>query len=201
MDRTKTTAAALEASPPLSDDSESSMSLDALRDQLPDYAKDTRLNLGSLASESLLSEQQKWGAFLAAAHASGVAPVVKAIEAEVAGKLSAEATVAAKTAASLMAMNNVYYRAIHLIANEEYRTLRAGLRMNAMMNPGVDKTDFELWSLVVSAINGCGMCLDSHEEELRKRGMPNTHIQAGLRIAAVVHAASAVLRAEAALTS
>ncbi|NDC59498.1 MAG: alkyl hydroperoxide reductase, partial [Alphaproteobacteria bacterium] len=73
-----------------------------------------------------------------------------------------------------------------------------GLRMNVLMNPGVDKTDFELWSLAVSAINGCGMCLDSHEEELRKRGLPNTHIQAAIRIAAVVNAASAVMRAEAA---
>jgi alkyl hydroperoxide reductase subunit D len=175
------------------------MSLNALRDELPDYAKDTKLNLGSLAAETLLSEQQKWGTFLACAHALGVAKVVQAIEAEVASKLDDAAITAAKTAASLMAMNNVYYRAMHLMQNQEYRTLRAGLRMNAMMSPGVDKTDFELFSLAVSAINGCGMCLDSHEEELRKRGVPNTHIQAAIKIAAVVAAAAAVIRAETAL--
>jgi lipoyl-dependent peroxiredoxin subunit D len=175
------------------------MSLDALRDRLPDYAKDTKLNLGSLANETVLSEQQKWGCFLASAHATGVAPVVQAIEAEAITKIEPAAITAAKTAASLMAMNNIYYRALHLMQNAEYRTLRAGLRMNAMMNPGVDKTDFELWSLAVSAINGCGMCLDAHEEELRKRGMTNLQVQAALRIAAVVHAAAAVVRAEDAL--
>jgi alkyl hydroperoxide reductase subunit D len=174
------------------------MSLDHLRSLIPDYAKDQRLNLGSLASETVLSEQQKWGTFLASAHALGVGPVVAAFEAETAEKLSPEAREAARAAASVMAMNNVYYRALHLMKNEEYRTLRAGLRMNVIMNPGVDKADFELWCLAVSAINGCGMCLDNHEEELKKRGMPAAQVQAALRIAAVVAAASAVLRAEAA---
>jgi lipoyl-dependent peroxiredoxin subunit D len=177
------------------------MSLDALRDALPDYAKDIKLNLGSLASEALLTDQQKWGTFLASAYAVGVPAVVKALEAETEGKLSPEAKNAAKAAAAIMGMNNVYYRTIHLLKNEEYRTLRAGLRMNIIANPGVDKTDFELWALAVSAVNGCGMCLDSHEEELRKRGVQNTHIQAAFRIAAVVNAASAVLRAEAALAA
>lgn len=172
------------------------MSLDLLRSLIPDYAKDQRLNLGSLASETVLSEQQKWGTFLACAHAVGVAAVVVNIEAAAADKLSPEAREAAKAAASVMAMNNVYYRALHLMKNEEYRTLRTGLRMNVIMNPGVDKTDFELWCLAVSAINGCGMCLDSHEEELKKRGVSAVQVQAALRIAAVVAAASAVLRAE-----
>jgi alkyl hydroperoxide reductase subunit D len=97
-----------------------------------------------------------------------------------------------------MAMNNVYYRALHLMENTEYQTLRAGLRMNILAGHGVDKMDFELWSVAVSAINGCGMCLDSHERTLRQHGVSNVAVQAAIRIAAVVHAASAVLRAEAA---
>jgi alkyl hydroperoxide reductase subunit D len=174
------------------------MSLDALREALPEYAKDLKLNLGALANENVLSEQQKWGAFLASAYAVGVAAVLRAFDAEGEQRLTPEARTAAKTAAAVMAMNNIYYRSLHLLANEEYRSLRAGLRMNALANPGVDKADLELWSLAVSAINGCGACLDSHEDELRKRGLSATQIQAALRIAAVVHAASAVLRAEAA---
>jgi lipoyl-dependent peroxiredoxin subunit D len=177
------------------------MAFDALRDALPDYAKDIKLNLGSLANDAALNDQQKWGAFLACAHAAGVAPLVRAIEAETDAKLTVEAKNAAKAAAAIMAMNNVYYRAVHLLKNEEYKTLRAGLRMNVLANPGVDKGDFELWSLAVSAVNGCGMCLDAHEDELRKRGFTATQIQAGLRIAAVVNAASNVLRAEAALAA
>lgn len=177
------------------------MSLDALREALPDYAKDLKLNLGSLASETLLNEQQKWGVFLASAYAVGEPALVKAIEAETEGKLSPEAKTAAKAAAAIMGMNNVYYRALHLMKNHEYSTLRAGLRMNVLTNPGVPKVDFELWSLAVSAINGCGMCLDSHEVELRKHDMPATHVQAGLRIASVINAVNQVLRAEAALAA
>jgi alkyl hydroperoxide reductase subunit D len=174
------------------------MSLDALRDLIPDYAKDIRLNLGTLASETHLSDQQKWGAYLAAAHATGVPAVVKAIEAETAGRLSEPARSAAKSAAAIMAMNNVYYRALHLMKNQEYAGMRASLRMNVIGNPGVERVDFELWCVVVSAINGCGMCLDSHEVELKKHGVTALQIQTALRIAAVVNAASAVLRAEAA---
>jgi alkyl hydroperoxide reductase subunit D len=80
----------------------------------------------------------------------------------------------------------------------EYRTLPAHLRMTVIGQPGVERTDFELWSLVVSAINGCGACLDAHETELRRRGLPGVAIQAGLRIAAVVNAASRALAGEAA---
>lgn len=170
------------------------MSLDDLRETLPAYARDLSLNLSSLAGETLLTDQQKWGCFLAAAHAVGQREVVAA--ATEAG-LSPEAMDAAKAAAAVMAMNNVYYRALHLLSNPEYRTLPARLRMNVIGKPGVDKVDFELWCAAVSAINGCGACLDSHETELKKHGMPAQQIQAGIRIAAVVNAVGHVLLGEA----
>ncbi len=172
------------------------MSLDALREQIPDFAKDIRLNLGSLANETTLTDQQKWGAFLASAIAIGQPSVVASFEAEAAQRLTPEAIMAVRSAAAIMAMNNVYYRSLHLMTNPEYRTLRAGLRMNVLANPGVEKVDFELWSLAVSAINGCGMCLDSHEVELKKHNVPALNIQVALRIASVVAAASAILRAQ-----
>ena len=170
------------------------MSLDALRDQLPAYAKDLSLNLSSLASETLLTDQQKWGCFLASAYAIGQPDTLKAIEA--AAQLSDEAKTAAKAAAAIMGMNNVYYRSLHLLHNKEYETLRAGLRMNILANPGVEKVDFELWSLAVSAVNGCGLCLDSHEKVLRSHNVTNVQVQAALRIAAVVNAVSRVMAAE-----
>ncbi len=177
------------------------MSIDTLRDLVPAYAKDISLNLSSLANESVLNDQQKWGTFLASAHAVGVAPVVKAIETQAATVLLPEALSAAKSAAAIMGMNNIYYRSLHLMKNNEYTTLPARLRMNVLANPGVDKMDFELWSTAVSAINGCGACLDAHESELRKHGVPNTQIQAALRIGAVVHAASRIVASEAALAA
>ena len=178
------------------------MSLERLREKIPAYAKDLSLNLSSLAGETLLTDQQKWGAFLASAHATGDPAVIQAVEAAAAeAGLSPEAAGAAKSAAAIMGMNNVYYRALHLVSNPEYRTLPARLRMNVMANPGVDKVDFELWCTAVSAINGCGACLDSHEQELKKHGVVNTHVQAALRIGAVVNAVSRVLAAEAALAA
>jgi alkyl hydroperoxide reductase subunit D len=174
------------------------MSLDALRESLPAYAKDLSLNLSTLAGEESLSPQQKWGAFVASAYAVGSGPVIKAVDAAAreAG-LSEEAHAAAKGAAAIMGMNNVYYRSLHIMAHgEEYRTLPARLRMTIIGNPGVEKTDFELWSTAVSAINGCGMCIDAHEAELKKHGVTNVQIQAALRIAAVVNGVSRVVEAE-----
>ena len=72
------------------------------------------------------------------------------------------------------------------------RTLPAKLRMNAIGNPGIDKADFELFSLAVSAINGCGTCIDSHEKVLNQHGIKTETIQAAARIAAVIKAVATV---------
>ena len=172
------------------------MSIDNLKSRLPDYAKDLKLNLSSLARETELDDQKKWGTFLASAVAVGQKDVIEAITAETDAILSDDAKKAAKAAAAIMGMNNVYYRFAHLVSNKEYRTLPAKLRMNVIGAPGVDKADFELWSMAVSAINGCGMCMDSHEAELRKHGLTATQVQAAVRIGAVVNAVSAVLASE-----
>jgi len=176
------------------------MSIDTLKSSLPDYAKDLKLNLGSLLNETILTDQQKYGCYLACAFAVGQPDVINAVMAEVDGKLSDEAKRAAKAAAAIMGMNNVYYRAVHLMKNDTYGTLPAKLRMNVIGAPGIEKADFELYSMAVSAVNGCGMCLDAHEVELRKHGMTSEQIQASLRIGAVVNAVARILAAEAALS-
>ncbi|WP_431960062.1 alkyl hydroperoxide reductase [Actinacidiphila sp. bgisy160] len=175
------------------------MALDELKSALPDYAKDLKLNLGSVTGNSELPRQQLWGTVLATAIASRSAVVLRALEPEARENLSPEAYQAAKAAAAIMAMNNVYYRTRHLLSDPEYGNLRAGLRMNVIGNPGVEKTDFELWSLAVSAINGCGTCLDSHEQVLRKAGVERETVQEAFKIAAVVQAVAATLDAEAVL--
>ena len=168
------------------------MSLKAFAETLPDYAKDIRLNLSSLLSDQALGDQRKYGLLLACAHGSGHKPLVEAAEAEIAGKLSDAAANAARAAAAVMAMNNVYYRFTHLASNKEYSQLPARLRMNVIANPGVDKVDFELFSLAVSAQNGCGMCIDSHEKVLKAAGVIAETIQAAGRVAAVMTAAATV---------
>jgi len=120
--------------------------------------------------------------------------------AEFGPKLSPEALTAAKAAAAIMGMNNVYYRFTHLVGGD-YGNMPAKLRMNVMAKPGVEKVDFELWSLAVSAINGCGMCMESHEKVVKHGGLTSEQVQAAVRIAAVVHAVASVLEAEDALAA
>jgi alkyl hydroperoxide reductase subunit D len=177
------------------------MSFEAVRESLPDYAKDLKLNLSSLAAEPALSEQQRAGTFVATALAARNPTLIKAVLADFGGKLSPEALNAAKAAASIMGMNNIYYRFVHLASAADYKNLPAKLRMTVIGKPGVDKADFELWSLAVSAVNGCGMCIDSHEQILRQHGVSVEAIQAAVRIASVIHAVAATLDGEEALAA
>jgi alkyl hydroperoxide reductase subunit D len=172
------------------------MSLDALRAQLPEYAKDLRLNLESLLSGSGapdLSPRQVRAVALASAIASRHRPLVDALEALATELLSPAELAGVRAAAAMMAMTNVYYRFTHLLSNKEYETMRAGLRMNVLRDPGIDKASFELCALAVSAINGCGACVDSHEKTLREHGVSAQGVQSAARIAAVVHAVAVTL--------
>jgi alkyl hydroperoxide reductase subunit D len=172
------------------------MSFDSLRAAIPAFAKDLRLNL-----ESVLAETGAPGLELrqirAVAYASAIAsrhrPLTDALQAQAAEHLSEAELGGVRTAAALMAMTNIYYRFTHLVSDPEYGTLRAGLRMNAMGSPGVDKATFELCALAVSAINGCAACVDSHEKVLRQHGLAAPAIQSAARIAAVVHAVAVTL--------
>lgn len=175
------------------------MSLENIKNAIPDYAKDIKLNISALANEDTLSPQQFWGCVMACAMTGGNGFVVREVCEEAAQNLSAEAMNAAKAAASIMAMNNVYYKFVGMSASQEYKTMPAKLRMNVIGNPGVDKGDFELWSLAVSAMNGCKFCVDSHEAQLRNHGVDSMKVQTSVRIASVMAAASAVMNAQEAM--
>lgn len=172
------------------------MTIEELRERIPDYAKDLKLNLSSVLRPTELSEQQLWGTALGAAMASGSPELLEAVAAEAEEKLSETAYKAAASAASLMGMNNVYYRFLHLAGHEKYRTMRAGLRMNAIRTHGVDQVDFELWCLAVSAINGCGACVASHDRVVRDKGLGEEGVIEAIRVASVIHAVAGVLNAE-----
>ena len=169
------------------------MTIEALKARLPDFAKDVRLNLSALANDDSLAPQTKWGLLLACALATRNPEVARSFEAEASAHLDAAAAGAARAAATIMAMNNVYYRFVHLASNAEYQKMPAKLRMNVIGNPGVPKTDFELWSLAVSAINGCGMCIDAHEKVLRDAGVGSETVQTAVRYAAVLQSVAIAL--------
>ena len=176
------------------------MTIEELKNRIPDYAKDIRLNLSSLTNEVSLTTQQRAGTFIATALASRNAEVTRSVLAEFGPQLSEEALTAVKAAASIMGMNNIYYRFVHLVGGD-YARMPAKLRMNVMAKPGVEKADFELWSLAVSAVNGCGMCMESHEKVVREAGLSQEQVQAAVRIASVVHAVACILDGEDAVST
>lgn len=174
--------------------------VDALRDRLPEGARDLKLNLGTVLGEQGapgLTAAQRWGSAITAAITAREGALLDAVLTDARARGIDDATVqAARSAAAVMAMNNVYYRFTHLVSDEAFRAMPARLRMNIIGKPGVPAEDFELYSLVASAINGCGACMDSHTHELRKRGVSAEGIQSAVRIAAVVHGVAVVLDTE-----
>jgi alkyl hydroperoxide reductase subunit D len=171
------------------------MTIEQLLALCPEYAKDLRLNFTNLLRQAELTEQQTWGTLVATAMAARNPGLLDAILREAAGHLSPPALNAARAAAAVMGMNNIFYRFRHLSSNKQYEVIPARLRMQAIRNHGGDPVDFELWCLAVSAINGCGACVDAHEKVLREKGVAEESVLAAVRIAAVVHGLAAVLDA------
>jgi alkyl hydroperoxide reductase subunit D len=167
------------------------MTIDVIKENLKDYAKDTKLNIARILTEDGsqgLTLNQIYGIALASAYSIKNQALVEHILAIVSDTLSNEELEATKAAATIMAMNNVYYRFVHLCSDKEFSKMPAGLRMQIIANPGIAKVDFELYALAVSAINGCGMCMDSHVHEVIKGGITKTGVQSAIKIASVVNA-------------
>lgn len=173
------------------------MTLDALKDRLPDHVRDLRLNLSLLSQPGELTPALAWGAALACAYATRNADAITAISIDAGAHLDDAARRAARSAASVMAMNNVYYRFTHFMGGTDYERMPARLRMQSIGNPGVDKLAFELWCLAVSAINGCEACVRAHEQVVRGKGASPQMVQDAVRIAAVVNALAVTLDGEA----
>ena len=171
------------------------MSIENLRNALPEYAKDQKLNLGSLTRSSALNEQQLWGTLLASAAATRNSTVISEIADEAKEHLSEEAVEAAYGAATVMAMNNVAYRAKGWLG-DDYSQVKFGLRMNIISKPGVEKSDFELWSLAVSTINGCEHCAVAHANVVREEGLTKEQVWEAVKVAGVVQAVAQAVTIE-----
>jgi alkyl hydroperoxide reductase subunit D len=170
------------------------MTLDELIDTLPATAKDLKLNFSSLVrNNSELTAQQLWGTVVATAIATRSAPLTSAVLATAPSYLSTQAFDAAKTIAAIMGMNNIWYRFHHLSSNPKYATMPARLRMSGLRGHGVEDADVELWSLAVSAVNGCAKCVDAHEKVVREKGVTEETVAAAIRVTSVIHAIGAVL--------
>lgn len=169
------------------------MTLENLKDSIPDFGRDIKLNLGTVLTEEGapgLKLNQIWGVALSCAYQTKNAQVINAISTEAQAHTSPEEREAAKAAATIMAMNNIYYRFGHISEEPEFTKMPARLRMNVIGKPGIEKVDFELYCLAVSALNGCGACIKAHINEVKKGGIQNEGIHSSTRIASVVSAAA-----------
>ena len=158
-------------------------------DKLGDFAKDVKLNVPTLLSvEGAPGFTQEQIDFVALALAYSTKDVVTIHDmTEYANdKLTPELIEAAKAAATIMAMNNVYYRSTHLLEDADIERMPARLRMNIILKSGAPKAHFELASLAISALNGCGKCLKAHKESILKEGLSKESIHSAIRIAGVV---------------
>lgn len=174
-----------------------SVGIEAIRDALPEVAKDIRLNLGAVldGTGSSLTPAQRWGVAIASAASVRSPRLLEAVLADARAQVSEEVVDDALAAASLMAMNNVYYRFRHMVGKATYSTKPARLRMTRMARPATNKQDFELFSLAVSAIHGCEMCIRSHEKVATEGdgALTDEQVHDAVRIAATVHAAAVSL--------
>lgn len=169
------------------------LDLEGLREALPEYAKDLKLNLQAVLGESTLSPVQQYGTALAVAAATRHGVLRETLRQETLLRVGEIAVEDALAAAALMGMNNIFYRFRHMVGKESYGQLPARLRMNRIAKPAGPKLDFELYCLAVSAVNGCEACVRAHEKTLIEGGYTEQQINDAVRIAATVHGVASAL--------
>lgn len=167
--------------------------LEAVRNALPEAARDIRLNLQAVLQDGSLAPAQRWGVAIASAATARNRRLLEAVVADARGEVEEGVVDDALAAAALMAMNNVYYRFRHMVGKPAYAEKPARLRMNRLARPATSKADLELFSLAASAITGCEVCVQAHERAVVEGGLTEDHVQAAVRIAATVHAAAVAL--------
>ena len=166
--------------------------VDKIKEAIPDYAKDTKLNLDAVINRSSLTEPEVVdGIALAAAVATGNGKLVSFIQSLMENETEREA---ALTAASLMAQNNVWYPYVEMCEDEQLKGLPAQLRMNAIAtHGGTSKDKFEAYSLAASIVGKCHFCVKAHYDTLRKEGWTVPQLRDVGRIAAVINSVAKVL--------
>ena len=165
--------------------------VEQIKEGLPEYAKDTKLNLDSVINRSSLDTAEANGCALAAAMATGNGKLVSFIQSNLEDARERDA---ALTAASLMGMNNVWYPYVEMADDANLKGLPAQLRMNAIStHGGTTKERFEAYSLAASIVGKCHFCVKSHYDNLKKMGYTVEQLRDIGRIAAVITSVTKVL--------
>jgi alkyl hydroperoxide reductase subunit D len=165
--------------------------VDQLKESLPDYAKDVRLNLDSVIKRSSINEELASACALAAAFATGNGKLVSFIQSSIADEKERDAALAA---ASIMAMTNIWYPYVEMVDDENLKGLPAQIRMNTIASHGgTTKSNFEAFSLAASIVGKCHFCVKAHYETLKTEGYTVEQLRDIGRIAAVMNSVAKVL--------
>ena len=165
--------------------------VDTIKEGLPDYAKDTKLNLDGVINRSTLDSVEANGCALAAAMATGNGKLVTFIQTNIEDAIERDA---ALTAAAIMAQNNVWYPYVEMAEDANLKGLPAQLRMNAISSHGgTTKARFEAYSLAASIVGKCHFCVKAHYDTLKKEGYTVEQLRDIGRIAAVINSVAKVL--------
>ena len=163
--------------------------VESVKNSIPDHSKDIKLNLDNVINRSPLSVQDTHAVALAAALAAGNGELAFAIQTS--GELDdfVNEIEAAKSAASLMGMNNMWYPYVEMTGDNDLKNLPAGLRMNVYAtHGGVSKKQFEMYALAASIIGKCHFCVKNHYDILKKEGVSVQELQHVGKIASVINA-------------
>jgi alkyl hydroperoxide reductase subunit D len=163
--------------------------LEQVKASIPDHAKDIKLNLDAVINRSGLDPVDTHAIAYASAIAAGNGGL--AFEIEHNGPLftAEKEREAAKTAAALMGMNNIYYPFVEMTQDPDLKGLPPGLRMNAYAtHGGVSKKKFEMYALAASIVGKCHFCVKNHYDVLKKEGMTVQELQMVGKIASVINA-------------
>ncbi|HKO53414.1 MAG TPA: carboxymuconolactone decarboxylase family protein [Polyangiaceae bacterium] len=161
--------------------------------EIPEVAKDLRSNLSAVLDDGMLTPSERWGVAIAVALASRSRRLAEALIASRPEEVTTETVEEAVAAAALMGMSNVFYRFRHLVGKPSYEQKPARLRMLRLAKPATSRAAFELFSLAVSVVNSCEICVRSHEAKLLEHGKTEDQIHDAVRIASVVHGAAVAL--------
>ena len=165
--------------------------VDQIKETIPDYAKDTKLNIDAVIKRSTLPQEEAEAVALAAAFATGNTKLWTWMQSQIADQKESEAAI---TAASLMAMNNVWYPFVEMADDSNLSGLPAQLRMNAITtHGGTTKARFEAYALSASIVGKCHFCVRAHYETLKAEGYTVEQLRDIGRIAAVITAVAKVL--------
>ena len=160
----------------------------------PEYAKDIKLNYTKIINEQVLNNKQLYGIILISSLTTLSAELKEASLIEVEGYLDDTYIEAVYGAYAIMSMNAIYYRFTHLATEYDYAALPANLRMQYMTKHNLDKVDFEMLSLAVAVIIGCGKCINAHEVVLRENNVSSLIIQTVARIASIINAVGNIMK-------